>query len=174
MNADGSDSRSVTPRELVAAWPAWSPDGNKIAFAGGQQGPRNIYVMNSDGSDAHPLSRRTTGSAGGVDWSPDGKEILFDAGPGRESPWNIWVIGADGSNERQLTKTTDGKYSSRPVWSPDGKSIAFHSNRDGTATGLIGESAVENAMEIYVMDADGSRVRRLTFNTSPDSHPDWR
>lgn len=173
MDADGSDSRPLTPRGQIGAWPAWSPDGNKIAFAGGQQGTQNIYVMNSDGSDARPLTRRTSGSVGGVSWSPDGKEILFDAGPGREGPWDIWVIGADGSNERQLTKTNDGKYTSRGTWSPDGKSIAFHSNRDGTRTGLIGSDIIDD-FEIYVMDSDGSHVRRLTFNASADTHPDWR
>jgi Tol biopolymer transport system component len=175
VKEDGSDLHCLTSRELNAVYPSWSPDGNKIAFATRQTGNRNIYVMNANGSDAHPLTHRTGGIVIATAWSPDGKEILFTAGAGPEGPWDLWIIGADGSNERQLTKTTDAKYTSDGAWSPDGKSIVFCSTRDGTRTGVIGglQSVVPD-FEIYVMDTDGSHVRRLTFNTTPDTHPDWR
>ena len=54
-----------------------------------------------------------------------------------------------------------------PVWSRNGKRIAFVSSRDG-----ISKKWTEN-MEIYVMDTDGTNVRRLTFNNRFDAHPNW-
>ena len=65
----------------------------------------------------------------------------------------------DGSKVQRLTRY-DG-VDARPVWSPDGTSIAFHSHRD----------AGHN--EIYVMDADGENVRRLTDREEFAVHPDW-
>ena len=54
-----------------------------------------------------------------------------------------------------------------PVWSPDGKKIAFSSDRDGKS------KKWRDNFEMYVMDADGSKVQRLTFNQAWDGHPDW-
>ena len=66
----------------------------------------------------------------------------------------------DGSNVQSLTEKPPGTISCFAAWSPDRQKIAFVSNRDGE-------------FEIYVMDADGGNVKRLTFNNHPDGHPDW-
>jgi TolB protein len=77
-------------------------------------------------------------------------------------------MGVDGSNVHKLTQPGKGKSDVHPTWSPDGKRIAFHSNRDGSS-----EKLDYNELEIYVMDADGSNVKRLTFNDKFDAHPKW-
>src|SRR5438128_6802042 len=66
------------------------------------------------------------------------------------------TVGA--SPIRQLTQTSASNL--RPVWSPDGKRIAFQTNRDGP-------------YHIYVMDADGGNVRQLTSGDADDRHPTW-
>ncbi len=67
-------------------------------------------------------------------------------------------MDADGGNVRRLTHHP--KLDCWPVWSPDGKRIAFTSNRDGN-------------YEIYVMDADGSNPRNLTRHPAADHHAAW-
>jgi TolB protein len=70
---------------------------------------------------------------------------------------NIWVMDPSGKNKRQLTKT--GK-DFAPAWSPDGKRIAFMSRREGN-------------FDIYVMDLDGSNLKRLTRHRAHGYYPDW-
>ena len=93
-----------------ATWrsPAWSPDGGKIAFDGGQRyrldrtRPHGIFVMNADGSERRRLTQRGEGPA----WSPDGKMIAFDrpVATGEE----LIVMTADGSRRRRLMRTEGG------------------------------------------------------------------
>jgi len=115
-------------------------------------------------------------------WSPDGKRISFGSTRDRGSDnylevVEIYTMDPDGSNVRRLTHTTDkGESSSDAQWSPDGKKIAFLSGsgrqiRDGDKSRL--ERWMDNR-EIYVMDADGSNVQRLTFNNAYDGHHAWQ
>ena len=79
----------------------------------------------------------------------------------------IYVMDADGGNQRRLTNNPARDYA--PSWSPDGKWIAFVSDRDGQVNPIHGFPAPE----IYVMDADGGNQRRLTDNPARDYSPSW-
>jgi len=205
MNSVGSGTRPLTnfphqaePFNLIMAW---SPDGHKIAFDShgaldGSSGPAvadNIWVVNSDGSGATPLTKLSTLGADSSQpiWSPDGSKLVFTsaraldgtdavnfgtpdgAEPGSTS--NIWVINADGSGAAPLTRITANQaVSLDPAWSPDGKKLAFASSRalDGT-NAVNGFSCspqqtqlVCPVFNIWVMNADGSGATPLTkFST---------
>ncbi len=79
---------------------------------------------------------------------------------GRDGNDEIYVMNADGSNQTSISRSPAAD--SRPSWSPDGKRIAFVSDRSKS-----------NNYDIYVMDADGSRVTRLTDNEGLDGDPAW-
>ena len=117
-----------------------------------------VYVMNADGSNPHRLTSGL-GWHGPLSWSPDGKYIACVRGG------DVWVMDADGSNPRNLTNYEAGDQ--EPAWSPDGQHIAFSSNRAGRI------SAQAPAMDIFVMNADGSDPRNLTDSTTNDMYPAW-
>lgn len=149
----------------IIANPNWSPDGKQIVY---QKGPflgleHNIYVVNADGSNRRQLTRNVK-SARDPRWSPDGKRIVFalgkKAGPSKsDTNSEVAVMDADGSNVRELTN--DAKTASGPTWSPDGKRIAFASNRQGVYA------------QIYVMDADGSNLQQVTHVEHHVLTPTW-
>jgi Tol biopolymer transport system component/putative hemolysin len=116
------------------------------------------YVMNADGSSPHRLTSGQ-GWHGPLSWSPDGKAIACVRGG------DVWVMDADGSNPRNLTNYEAGDQ--EPAWSPDGQQIAFSSNRGGRSAGQA------YAMDIFVMNADGSDPRNLTDGATSDTSPEW-
>ncbi len=76
----------------------------------------------------------------------------------RDGDWEIYVMNSDGSEQTNLTNNPGGDYD--PIWSPDGKKIAFEFDRDGN-------------WEIYVMNADGSEQINFTNNSADDGYPAW-
>ncbi len=171
MDASGSNVRRLTNDSADdgandGAWdwsPSWSPDGHIIAFTSDRDGSRDIYAIDASGDNLRNLTNHPSDDED-PSWSPDGHTIAF-ASDRDGASGDIYVMDADGGNVRRLTNHTsqDGD----PSWSPDGRSIAFFSLRDDSP-----EIAGINP-EIYVMDADGSNVRRLTNHNAWDYVPSW-
>src|SRR3954470_1592385 len=144
---------------------AWSPDGRRIAFKSRRNGNNELYVMNADGSDETRLTNSFRGSEGQPFWSPDGRRLLY-----RKTPDNpitqdadIWQIDVDPVNPNPRTvleRAGDERY---PSYSPDGSKIVFRGDTD-----RVDHSGDE---ELYVMDADGTNIVRLTDNAIFDSAP---
>jgi TolB protein len=95
-------------------------------------------------------------------------EIVFASK--RDGDFDIYAMAADGSDARNLTNdsATDASEADdgEPAWSPDGTMIAFLSTRDHRGDG-------DEARDVYVMDADGGDVRRLTENNAAERSLDW-
>jgi TolB protein len=152
VSTDGSGSRMLP---YITLTPVWSPDGRRIAFTRTPRPrpagpccdatPKDIYVMNADGSGTRKLTHNAGYNAEPA-WSPDGRKIAFSST--RDGNREIYVMNADGSNQRNLTRNPAKDV--RPSWSPDGRRIAFVSDRDGR-------------LEAHVMNADGSGQRSLTL-----------
>ena len=152
MDADGGNPQRLTENPNNDWSPSWSPDGKRIAFSSDREGRFNheIYLIDADGGNL----QRLTNNANGDDdilpsWSPDGKRIVFSAR--REGHFEnkfvvteeIYVMDAAGGNQQRLTENLFNDWS--PSWSPNGKRIAFASDRKGDLQNF----------EIYVMDAAG-------------------
>jgi len=162
MKANGSEQTRLTDNAADDVGPAWSPDGTRIAFVSTRDGNSEIYVMNADGSAQERLMNNSAAD-GSPDWSPDGKKIAFVSY--RDDRWQIYVMSVDGAEQTGLATGLEG-HDHAPAWSPDGSLIAFWSFPKG-----------ENGAKIYVMNADGSGVVKLTDNVtvgkSNDYSPAW-
>jgi TolB protein len=75
-NADGSAARNLTNDPAFDGWPAWSPDGSKIAFASNRKGSYEIYLMNPDGGGVQKVAN-SEGRGTSPKWSRDGKAIYY-------------------------------------------------------------------------------------------------
>lgn len=99
----------MTPSDLQLVEAIWSPDGSKIAFGGVQGfGPRNVWVMNADGSPPTNISGGVQGDLHFSHvWSPDGSKIAFIAEEADDQRnlvrSDVWVINADGTHPINLT-----------------------------------------------------------------------
>ncbi len=145
MNADGTNVSRLTKHPAFDWEPAWSPDGELIAFTSDRDGSSQIFIMSVDGPNLKRLTNdsRDSFSAG---WSPDGKRIAYVSSC--DSGWEIATMSVDGDVMR-LTKSQ--AINKRPSWMSDGRRIVFE--REGN---------------IYSMNADGSDITNLTKHSTKE------
>ena len=117
INQDGSK-----PRKLknigYPGFVTWSPDNNRIAYIS----DGNLFVMNSDGSQAVNLTGRNTFEAISAGWSPDSRRLVFSANVFRPYQPLLYVVNGDGSNLKLIDNQHEYDW---PAWSPDGKWLAL-------------------------------------------------
>jgi len=160
MLTNGADVKRLTDSESADLFPAWAPGGNQIAFISDRGGKPELYVMESDGVNQHKILDNNL-MAGSPNWSPDGAHILFTLSENEtQEEFQICLIHPDGSGFQLLEDAGEG---TGPVWTADGKSILFSSNRSGI-------------FQIYSMDPDGNNLVQLTnsetHKTNPKPSPD--
>jgi serine/threonine protein kinase len=158
MDSDGSNQRMLYqgPDSIVAV--AWSPAGDKIAYAMSAGIPQEyeIFIMDPDGMNHHRLTQGLKGIGGSLDWSPDGKYLLIYAGSINDN--DIYRLD---SISGELKQITDGGNNAGASYSPDGRFIVFNSTRNA------------GQADLFIMRADGSNPQQLTNHPEPDWGAHW-
>jgi Tol biopolymer transport system component len=162
MNTDGRGQVNLTKTAKDDIETSWSPDGTKIAFASNREQNFELFIMNSDGSGQHNLTRAGTTDEKEPAWSPDGTKIAYSCH--KDSQDDIYIMTVKGTNQVNITNNPISDDRS-PCWSPDSKKIAFMSNRSTTAE--------SNYWEICIINVDGGKVINLTNNSCWDGFPRW-
>jgi Tol biopolymer transport system component len=154
---DGSNVRQLTKSPSAQFNAVYSPDQSQVAFARADSTRQlQLWVMNADGSGERQLTRFAAddGSPQWPSWSPDGTRLAIQAGKyNRNAPTentaHIWIIDVKSGTATKLNAHTTAYLDETPSWFPDGKQIAFQSDRSGR-------------MEVWVMNADGTGAKQVT------------
>lgn len=195
MDADGSNLRKLeayNPHERGwtdswgVAMAAWSPDGQSIAYHAdfNNNGPWDLFIVGLDGELRRRLTRTSCDEVL-LSWSPDGKQVTYASDI--TGSMEIYVLDLEDvtaqprlvSGQGQIRRTvpspgginppsqssfycsaSSGLGRWHPEWSPDGSQIVFASSEDGLD-------------EIYVVNADGTDLRRVTNDFEDDQNPSW-
>jgi Tol biopolymer transport system component len=162
-NPDGTGERRLT--FMPSYFSRWSPDGQRIAFDFVADDGEHIATMAPDGSDMQQLTTGTTFQEV-PRWSPDGSSIAYDGSTQSfddpDFSISIWTVDADGSDVSQITSDA---FDVEPVFSPDGRWIAFGR--------ITGESELGQLESLMVVRTDGSGLREVIPPRAGLEHPDW-
>ena len=148
MDLDGSNVRQLTQDRGLVFSPSWSRDGTRLVYTSYASKMPDLYMTTVSGGGATRITKRP-GLEIGAKFTPDGSALISSASFDGIS--KIVMFDLRGTIIKQLTKPSSIDVS--PVYSPDGSQVAFCSNRGG-------------GPQIYIMGADGSSPRRMSFADS--------
>ncbi len=159
-DADGENAQSAlaSPEPIIS--PAWSPDGNQLAYVSFESRKPVVYVHDVS-TGKRRLIANFKGSNSAPAWSPDGKTLAVTLS--RDGGSQLFLLSASGGEPRRLIQSSS--IDTEPVFASDGRSIFFVSDRGGSP-------------QIYKVAVNGQGVERVTFtgsyNISPAISPDGR
>jgi TolB protein len=154
-DADGENQRLVLQSRFPLMSPAWSPDGQWLAYVSFENKRSAVYVQLVRTGERRQVSARA-GINGAPAWSPDGKKLALTLGGGSGNP-DIYILDLGTQN---LTRVTDDPaIDTEPTWSPDGHFVYFTSDRAG-------------GPQIYRIGVNpGDKPKRITFTGNYNARP---
>src|SRR5687768_11183722 len=174
----GGDARRLTSGEGMEYFPKFSPDGRWIAFTGDYTGSRQVFVVSADGGTPRQLTFYNDVGAlpprGGIDnrvldWTPDGKQILFNP---HRLPWSDrmpahYVINVEGGMEKPLA-IPEGSAGS---YSPDGTKLVYTPVEREFRTWKRYRGG--RAQDVWIYDLASDRAEQLTNSQYTENQPVW-
>jgi TolB protein len=154
-DADGANQHMILESRFPLMSPAWSPDGQWLAYVSFETKHAAVYVQLVRSGERRQVSARA-GVNGAPAWSPDGHKLALTLGGSAGNP-DIYIL--DLSNQDLTRITDDPAIDTEPEWAPDGKSLYFTSDRAGSP-------------QIYQIGVNpGARPKRLTFGGNYNARP---
>jgi Tol biopolymer transport system component len=146
LSARGGPLRRIVGGEQDITEPRWSPDGLRLLFTARDF----VYLARIRGRAVTRLRRGDWPT-----WSPDGRRIAFTWLSG------LYVMSPNGKNVRRVRNERGREFWFGPAWSPDAKTLAYSL------------TPLQSDLEVFVVNADGSQLRQLTYNSVLDRAPAW-
>jgi Tol biopolymer transport system component len=172
----GKDAKRVTAKNdgYDEVGPVFRPDGGRIAFARAKSRPgcadciveSELATVRPDGTGLRVMTDTPSADPNSPDWSPNGRKLVFVLSAGLVGPVRIQTIKADGTKRRTVVAPSRRFLSFGPVFSPDGKKVAFEREGD------------KGDPDVWVMGADGTNPTDVTpipkrSRWRMESEPDW-
>ena len=153
-DADGYNPRTIAQSAQPMMSPAWSPDGQNLAYVSFEGGVSAVYVQRLSSGERRRVSARA-GVNGAPAWSPDGTRLALTLS--RDGNLDVYVLEL--ATQALVRITTDEAIDTEAEWSPDGRTIYFTSDRAGNA-------------QIYRVSVDDrSDVQRVTYTNGYNARP---
>lgn len=160
MGADGADPRRLTDEPEPVGWPAWSDDGARLWFYRRVDGRYRVLELDL-ATSAVRRPFELPGDAFRPLPSPGGAWLLLDLVSERTGDHDLHRLELATGALQRLTRHPG--YDSDARWSPDGSTIAFHSDRD----------AERFHTQVYVMPGEGGTPRQITDGPATNGYPAW-
>jgi TolB protein len=168
LDLDKGKTRTILKTANIDTFPAWSPDGERIAFSSKIEGNTEICTIKPDGTELQNLTQDPARDVYPA-WSPDGKQLVFSSDrDGGSVEIHLFVMNSDGSSQRRVTEKKG--YEMSPAWTPDGTHLLFAGDRaDGRSQGLDIFS-----LDLREPDTEKILVSRRFHDASPAVSPDGK
>ena len=181
IEIDRSKQGNGLPAKFIATtrqdvWPQISPDGTRVVFQSNRLGSDEIWVRDSDGSNAIKLTSFGGPRTIAPRWSPDGRRIAFCSVA--QGYFDIYTINSQGGSGSRRAITSESSNNAEPSWSADGQWIYFHSNRTGAKQ--VWRALAEGGEPEQVTTAGGDHALaspdgKFVYFAREEDHPDlWR
>ncbi|TDX29009.1 TolB protein [Modicisalibacter xianhensis] len=150
-DADGHNSQQILSSQQPILSPAWSPDGNKLAYVSFESGRPAIYIQDL-ASSQRIQATSFEGINGAPAWSPDGRQLAMSLS--KDGQPEIYIMDIASRSFRRLTNNS--AIDTEPDWAPDGQSLVFTSDRSG-------------GPQLYRYNLANGQAERITFTGSYNS-----
>ncbi len=142
-----------------AMFATFSPDGHALAYSKYRSGGNwDLEIQDQHTGLARPLTTDSTTRESGPSWSPDGRQLVFFGGKGKQR--ELFVINSDGSGLQQISNAAPHKCFN-PAWSPNSDRICYYLEKG------------DNRDQIYLTDSKGSFHKNLSQDTLHNYYPGW-
>ena len=152
----GREIQRLTTNDAIDLAPSWAPDGRRMVFVSDRTGTPQLYILDTETGTEQRITYQGSYNASPA-WSPTGEWIAYVARTGRA---NLELYLIDPVSLYTYPLVLHERVDQDPTWSPDGRKVAFASDRRGDR-------------DIYTIDRDGQNLRRLTRGFGDCIGPSW-